>query len=448
MLPGRATQAATQQFLEKRFDLWKYQSSWKQPLAPLEAWSSRLGIEFETADIPHIRPHLEQLLKMGCNHFQWNLRDPEELVHVPVEPLWGLFQGASPHPLTNREGVILSLRLPSVPSDSLDDLLFQTRKRMQIAHWDRLLLASDSTAVGKLEPVFDWIQQNSQQATQIGLHFSGSTPDQTFFSELQSKNIIDHLHVPCNLVQFRDWVSPASPLEFWTAWPGSISCYSPFAMQSTSYSSSLIADDVNFSQDYSQMVQTTLALLKASETRLNADLQEWRQSYLEGFPLEEFNFVEYLEEACETIRHVDDWESYMSALWYPPFRQHIQNWSPKIPAVFQEGWRWQIKSFMEHIHTLLGVQAESLRQQQAERLSPFREILDTSFPETPMILTFAAKTLLLWSSVPWSETILFPWHALDNAIEYLGLMRLQLLKPNQINVILQKLLEAEPPSLY
>ncbi len=392
--------------------------------------SSLLGIEFNTNDIPYIQQNLAQLLTMGCNHYQWHITQPEELAFVNQSPFFEYFQEDAA-PLVSRQGVILSLRLPPLPMVDLQQIITQASGRMKVEQWDRIVLTPEPSF---LETTLALNQLSGlEQEQMLNLNVVENDACQEFIKSFGEK--IHHLQIPFNLVQFKRFLQRRWFLEerqyalpeLLKKWKSSVSFRSPFSVEQDEQSGNLLVENVKDHANYQEAIHTLLFFLKAREKKINQDLEKWQQADMERCDLKPFIFMEHLEEACAAIQDVEDWEQYISALWFPPFQHLVRSWSMQIPHVYQSQWRWLINDVMEHVHEIMGLQSEALHLQQAKRMQPFLQTMNQYFPEMPVSMTFGAKTLLLLASTPWPETVLFPWKTLDSTFEYLGLMRFPLL---------------------
>lgn len=358
----------------------------------------------------------------------------EELAFVHESPIGPYFNDTT-SPLVSRNGVFFSLRLPPIRPADYPQVVEQAASKFRLEQWDRVLLTPQTSEPQALARFLgeNFIQILGKET--LGLNFSGEPHCQQFIEILETAETLSHIQVPFNLVQFRNFLrrswqssgtSQALP-KLLENWQCNVSFRSPFSIEYGQATGDLLSDVVKGSRNYQQDLQTALSLMASNENRLNHDLNKWRKEQGIAGDLKEFRFVQLLKEACASIHTVAEWEQYLSTLWFPPFHHHVQSWSLKIPETYQVQWRWMIDSLMVNIHDIMGLQAETLRTQQAQRMQPFHQVLNQYFPEMPITLTFGAKTLLLLASTPWPETVLFPWKTLDSTVEYLGLMRFPLL---------------------
>lgn len=408
MILGQATAAQTSQFLKNRFHCWKYQDAWQVSLVHNQLVSSRLGIEFTTSDLPQIQENFEQLLSMGCNHFQWKIEQSEELAFVRHPPFLAYFQNPN-QALASREGVIFSLKLASQPMDKIAHTVELASTHMAMAHWDRILIQLSETQLSQ-ELLLSFPSVGAFQeapfiaAPTIDLHQLALSPSQVFSLLEESTD------------------SSSSLVSFLNQMTGAVSlCPTLPSLETVTVISSKENDALIETQQ--QTYQTLLALLQAKEKKINSDLVKWVDVNHPSIDLKPFNFFRRLKDACETIQDTERWEYYLSNLWFPAFQHHVQSWSFYIPEAYQEQWRWNIREFMDQIHDIMGVYSKLLRLKQTQRLWPLSERLEQILPQFPIVLTFGAKLLFFLASAPWSETIFFPWKTLDSAFEYLGLMR-------------------------
>ncbi len=449
LLPGLASIDETQQFLTERFSAWDYQAVWQKTLALNRVSGSLLGLEFATKDFPDLQKNLPQMLAMGCNHFQWVIEQPEELAFVRQSPFFDYFRDSSAR-LVSRNGVIFSLRLPSLAPPDLNKVIALASSKVGIEQWDRIVITPQTSEVMQ-SLVYPQRNEESEVENTLGLNFLGEPDSQQLLEIIEKTAGMVHLQVPFNLVQFRNFLRRSWQFEGNTyalpklleKWQSSVSFRSPFFAEDNEDSGSLLVDVVKEFKNYSQDRQTLLSLLDVSEKRLNQNLRKWQKISGEKVELEEFQFMPFLKEACDSIQNIEGWEHYLSTLWFPPFHHHVRAWTLKIPEVCQAQWRWMVNDFMENIHDLMGLQSEAIRTKQAQRMQPFSQVLNQYFPEMPIAITFGAKTLLLLASTPWPETVFFPWKTLDSTIEYLGLMRFPLL--NNSGRILKELSKIKIP---
>ncbi|MBF0279870.1 MAG: hypothetical protein HQM13_18880 [SAR324 cluster bacterium] len=430
LLKGFASVDETQKFLDERFRTWKYQPSWKRSLNPNGICGSLLGLEFSTKDLVDLQKNLPQLLSMGCNHFQWVIEQSEELAFVHNSPFIDYFQNTDTR-LVSRNGVILSLRLPQLPSAELHQIISLASKKFGVEQWDRIVITPD---LSEYENLTDW-DEHLKLESELGLNFQGGSDSQEMIEAMEKFSKKTHVQVPFNFIQFRNFLRRNWQFEgkhyampkLLEKWHSSVSFRSPFIREENDSSSSLFAEMVNESKNYAQDLQTLLSLLDASENRLNQNLQKWQQIDGKKVEMDDFQFISFLREACHSIQNVEEWEQYLSTLWFPPFQHHVRAWTLQIPEACHPQWRWMVNDFMENIHDLMGLQSEVIRSEQAARMRPFLAVVNQYFPEMPTITSFGAKTLLILASTPWPETVFFPWNNLDSTIEYLGLMRFPLL---------------------
>ncbi|MGK5090925.1 hypothetical protein WDW89_02780 [Deltaproteobacteria bacterium TL4] len=438
IVQGKATLAATQACLESCFQNWHYQKEWKRQLSSLKVYSSLLGIEFETLDFPQIQQSVEHLITMGCNHFQWHLKQPEELAFVRSSPFSSFFK--NPPSFASRQAVILSLRLPLRSQENPLEIMEQAKQVMGIEQWDRVIF-SDSQNFKASE------QQN--QLSSYGIEFNVQTfaPEQLKHWDQQR---VPHVQVPFNLVQFKHFLSRRWTLEetryslprLLEHWGCSVSFRSPFSLNEEGEELSLLSEQVNLWENYTEKTALGLEWLQRGEDQLNQTLRAWPTFSLKPEKLL-FSFVDHLKEARQYVTQVEEWESYVSNTWFPPFQQQAHYWSLQAAMDQKESWAKQIRAFMKQVGEVMALHSEALRSHQAYRMRHFVRVLESQQPESMTLKTFGAKTLLLLCSTPWPETVFFPWKDLDSSIEYLGLMRFPLLK--NAGVILKELATLTEP---
>jgi len=465
-LLGQAEKNATQEFLQDRFAKWKYSSIWKKQILPNEVSSTLLGIEFKTTDFSSLQQNFSQLLMMGCNHFQWVIKEPEELAFIKQSP-FSVENLQSISPLVTRQSIVLSLRILPTAASNIPLLIEQSAEKVEIEKWDRV-----------------WIPLDSYKATQSLPNNIGLSISEEFFSKKVSLNeALPNSEISEKIDEIISICSDSKPLQIslplksftnllshneknksenlgadssaGTTQDGILSLFDKLNVEISFRAMSLeeagegytvLQSSTDKMKVFQQHVQTLLALLKADEKKLNIRIFQWlntesqsERNLINEINLAPFDFIKSLKEACEAVENITNWEQYLSELWFPSFQHHVRSWTPHIPDDCQKQWRWMIDQMMEHVHELLGIQAQTIRMKQAQELLPYLQVLDQNFPKLPSITTIGAKYLFLLASTPWPETVIFPWNTLDNAIGHLGLMRLPHLE--NVDYILRKLLE-------
>lgn len=410
VLPGKATLECTQHFLNERYAHWNYQASWQAPVGKEHGMNTRIGLEFRTSDIPHIRQNIEQLILMGCNHFQWNVGQAEELAFVDYSPFFDYFQDEA-NRLTTRNGVFFSLRLPRMENDKTAEMVKLAAKKLGLEQWDRIVLSEISETLANISGL-----------THFSEHPEG---DHVFWTEDQKSETLAPLQIALNhshLLSFFDEPAQALWIQFLQkeSFPFSFNLHTPMDVETSVFSPAVSSDTIEIQQ---QNRQTILALLGAVENKLNSDLKKWQEAQKITTSLDPFAFIHLLREACRSLESAEQWEHYLSNSWFPPFQHHVRSWSLQIPETLQKQWRWNVREYMAKVHELMSVQNRCLRMDQTERLRPLHIKLRQRLPEFPTELTFGAQLLFFLASVSSAETLFFPWKTLDSAIEFLGLMR-------------------------
>lgn len=476
ILLGQAEQKATQEFLEDRFAKWKYSSIWKKSLCvvpsaeplllPNKVYSTLLGIEFKTTDIPSLQQNFHQLVMMGCNHFQWVVKEPEELAFIKESPFSaGDLQSISP--LATRQSIILSLRiLPSAASE-IPLMIEQSAEKMEIEKWDRVWIPLDSYQAS--QSLYDNIGLSiSEEFFQNEVSLNKGLPSSeisekfnkiiTICSDRYPLQIPMHLKSFIRLLPHNEKDRPEYKQNILSLFDKSHEgiSFRAMSLEEVGEGYTMLQSSNNKMKNSQQHIQTLLALLKADEKKLNIKIVQWLNTEspseenhsggvslgsipLKNINLAPFDFVKSLENACKTVENTANWEQYLSELWFPSFQHHVRSWNSHIPDSYQKQWRWIINQMMEYVHELLGIQTQTIRMNQAQDLLSQLQVLDQNFPKLPTITTIGAKYLFLLASTPWPETVFFPWNTLDNAFEYLGLMRLPHLE--NIDSLLKKLSE-------